>query len=181
MAKFLHQKTPELGNLSRRWAGWLPALPCHVMPPGSFSRACRALRSSSEDFFCFVRCFFDRSFDLSFSLAPVRYHQKKKNQHVHRFWWSCHPLLLLLLLLPPCSPAVSIMACCGCCCRNRSKEEKEKEREKDRCWIWWWRCFSSSSCNEFCGFLVSVLVVPFAFTLCSAAAASTLILGLWRF
>jgi hypothetical protein len=26
-----------------------------------------------------------------------------------------------------------------------------------------------------------VLVVPFAFTLCSAAAASTLILGLWRF
>ncbi len=180
MAKFLHQKTPELGNLSRRWAGWLPALPCHVMPPGSFSRACRALRSSSEDFFCFVRCFFDRSFDLSFSLAPVRYHQKKKNQHVHRFWWSCHPLLLLLLL-PPCSPAVSIMACCGCCCRNRSKEEKEKEREKDRCWIWWWRCFSSSSCNEFCGFLVSVLVVPFAFTLCSAAAAATLILGLWRF
>jgi hypothetical protein len=26
-----------------------------------------------------------------------------------------------------------------------------------------------------------VLVVPFAFTLCSAAAAATLILGLWRF
>ncbi len=40
---------------------------------------------------------------------------------------------------------------------------RRKRREKDRCWIWWWRCFSSSSwdwCNEFCGFLVSVLVVP---------------------
>ncbi len=67
---FLHQKTPELVNLSRRWAGWLLALPCHATRKVLPGLSCAPLLFRRLFLFCalFLRSLF-RSLFLSRSCS----------------------------------------------------------------------------------------------------------------